>query len=128
MAINQPSQSVFSRDLYPSLYDKASILVINLAKKHPFYNDKKWTALLAMITFLEINGYTTTFSQEEAVKFILAITISKKDFDTLTKDTAIYLKKRITFRKNNQWETINILIESSNTNDYFLSFFIDGFN
>lgn len=52
-----------------------------------------------MITFLEINGYTTTFSQEEAVKFILAITISKKDFDTLTKDTAIYLKKRITFRK-----------------------------
>lgn len=93
MAINQPSQSVFSEDLYPSIYDKASILAINFAKKHPFYNGNKRTALLAMVTFLEINGYTTAFSQNEAVQFILAITTSKKEFDILKKDVAIYLKE-----------------------------------
>ncbi len=61
MAINQPSQSVFGEDLYPSIYDKASILAINLAKKHPFYNGNKRTALLAMVTFLEINGLRLLF-------------------------------------------------------------------
>ncbi|RCA10594.1 death on curing protein [Enterococcus durans] len=85
MTINQLSQSVFGEDLYPSIYDKASILAINLAKKHPFYNGNKRTALLAMVTFLEINGYTTAFSQNEAVRFILAITTSKKEFDILKK-------------------------------------------
>ncbi len=40
MAINQPSQSVFGEDLYPSIYDKASILAINLAKKHPFLSER----------------------------------------------------------------------------------------
>ena len=38
-----------------------------------------------MVTFLEINDYTTAFSQDEAVRFILAITTSKKEFDILKK-------------------------------------------
>lgn len=70
MTINQLSQSVFGEDLY---YDKASILATNLTKKHPFYNGNKRTALLAMVTSLEINGYTTVFSKDEAVRFILAV-------------------------------------------------------
>lgn len=92
MAIKQPSQTVFGEDLYPTIYDKASILAINLAKKHPFHNGNKQTALVAMITFLELNGYTTTFSQEEAVKFILDITTSKKDLDILKQEITAYLK------------------------------------
>ena len=93
MAINQPSQSFLGEDLYPSIYYKAAILAINLAKKHPFYNGNKRTALLAMVTFLEINDYTTAFSKDEAVRFILAITTRKKEFDILKKDIAIYLKE-----------------------------------
>lgn len=72
MAINQPSQSFLGEDLYPSIYDKAAILAINLAKKHPFYNGNKRTALLAMVTSLEINGYTTAFSKDEASSIYLS--------------------------------------------------------
>ncbi|MFS0925837.1 type II toxin-antitoxin system death-on-curing family toxin [Enterococcus durans] len=91
MAINQPSQSFLGEDLYPSIYDKAAILAINLAKKHPFYNGNKRTALLAMVTSLEINGYTTAFSKDEASSIYLSY--QKKEFDILKKDIAIYLKE-----------------------------------
>lgn len=92
MAVNQPAQSVFGEDLYPTIFDKAAILAINLSKRHPFHNGNKRTALVSMITFFEINGYTTKFFQQEAVKLILDITTSKKDFDDLKKDVASYLQ------------------------------------
>lgn len=73
MAINQPQQVVFGKELYPTIYDKAAMLAINIAKRHPFYNANKRTAFVAMITFFISNGYQTSFSRKEAVDFILNI-------------------------------------------------------
>lgn len=53
MAVKQPSQAVFNQELYPEIYEKAAILAINLAKKHPFHNGNKRTALVAMLLFLQ---------------------------------------------------------------------------
>lgn len=92
MAVNQPQQEVFGEALYPTIYDKASILAINLAKRHPFQNGNKRTALVSMITFLMMNGYTISFSQEEAVSFILNITTSTQEFDNLKEEVSNYLK------------------------------------
>lgn len=92
MAVNQPQQEVFGEELYPTIYDKASILAINLAKRHPFQNGNKRTALVAMITFLMMNGYTTSFTQEEAVQFILNITTSNQEFDLMKEEVANFLE------------------------------------
>ena len=92
MAVNQPQQEVFGEELYPTIYDKASILAINLAKRHPFQNGNKRTALVAMITFLMMNGYTTSFTQEEAVQFILNITASNQEFDLMKEEVAHFLE------------------------------------
>ncbi|MDT2744222.1 type II toxin-antitoxin system death-on-curing family toxin [Enterococcus asini] len=92
MAVNQPQQEVFGEELYPTIYDKASILAINLAKRHPFQNGNKRTALVAMITFLMMNGYATSFTQEEAVQFILNITTSSQEFDLMKEEVAHFLE------------------------------------
>lgn len=92
MAVNQPQQEVFGEELYPTIYDKASILAINLAKRHPFQNGSKRTALVSMITFLMMNGYTTSFTQEEAVQFILNITTSNQEFDLMKEEVAHFLE------------------------------------
>lgn len=92
MAVNQPQQEVFGEELYPTIYDKASILAINLAKRHPFQNGNKRTALVSMITFLMMNGYTTSFTQAEAVQFILNITTSSQEFDLMKEEVAHFLE------------------------------------
>ena len=92
MAINQPKQIVFGEDLYPTIYDKAAILAINLAKRHPFQNANKRTALVSMLVFFNMNGYTTEVDRQEAVQFILNITTSKQEFDELKRSVTIYLK------------------------------------
>lgn len=92
MAVNQPQQIVFEKELYPSIYDKAAILAINLAKRHPFQNANKRTALVAMITFFKVNQYATSFSREEAVQFIVNVVTSQKNFDNLKEEVTCYLK------------------------------------
>lgn len=92
MAINQPKQIVFGEDLYPTIYDKAAILAINLAKRHPFQNANKRTALVSMLVFFNMNGYITELDRQEAVQFILNITTSKQEFDELKRSVTIYLK------------------------------------
>ena len=92
MAINQPKQIVFGEDLYPTIYDKAAILAINLAKRHPFQNANKRTALVSMLVFFNMNGYTTELDRQEAVQFILNITTSKQELDELKRSVTIYLK------------------------------------
>lgn len=92
MAVNQPQQEVFGEELYPTIYDKATILAINLAKRHPFQNGNKRTALVSMITFLMMNGYATTLTQAEAVQFILNITTSNQAFDLMKEEVASFLE------------------------------------
>lgn len=92
MAVNQPQQEVFGEALYPTNHDKAAILAINLAKRHPFQNGNKRTALVAMLTFFMMNGYTTKFTQEEAVQFILNITTSQQAFAEMKEAVANDLK------------------------------------
>lgn len=91
MAVNQPKQYVFGREVYPSTFDKAAILVINLIKRHPFQNANKRTALVAMMTFLKINGISCQLSRKQAVDFILMITTSDKAFDDLKDETVLVL-------------------------------------
>jgi death-on-curing protein len=90
--VEQAKQIVFGEELYPSIYDKAAILSINLAKRHPFQNANKRTALVAMMTFFMMNGYKTTFSREETVSLLLTITTSSVEFDQLKANVAGYLK------------------------------------
>lgn len=40
MAVNQPKQHFFRKDLYPDEFSKAAVLLINLIKKHPFRKSK----------------------------------------------------------------------------------------
>lgn len=98
--VEQPKQIVFGEGLYPSVYDKAAILSINLAKRHPFQNANKRTALVAMLTFFMMNGYKTTFSGEEAVALILDITTSSLAFDQQKYKVAAYLRDSGKILKN----------------------------
>lgn len=84
MAVNQPHQEIFGKELYTTITEKAAILVINLIKKHPFQNANKRTAFMAMDVFLRLNKVKVIFEQNEAIEFVVKIaTHETEDFDQL---------------------------------------------
>lgn len=96
MAVNQPKQHIFGKDLYPDKFSKAAVLLINLIKKHPFHNANKRTAFLAAYIFLKLNGYSLKMKNQEVVEFVVEIATYQGDFDDLKEATTDILKKNST--------------------------------
>ena len=96
MAVNQPRQHIFGKDLYPDEFSKAAVLLINLIKKHPFNNGNKRTAFLAAYVFLKINGFSLTMENQEVVEFVVNIATYQGEFDDIKETTTDILKNNST--------------------------------
>lgn len=71
MLVNAPKETLFGEELYPIIFDKAAILMINIATKHVFHNANKRTAFVSLNVFMDINGYESDFEYEEGINFVL---------------------------------------------------------
>lgn len=72
-AVERPRQSVFGKDAYPTLTEKAAALLHSLILNHPFVDGNKRTATVALIIFLQINGRAPGWNPAEALEYIIEI-------------------------------------------------------
>lgn len=92
MTIEQPKQSVFEQELYPSIFEKAAILYIILCQKNIFLNANKRTALVATGLFLQLNNYYLDLTEDQKIDLTLLITTSELAFDKLKEIVSEELK------------------------------------
>jgi len=71
MLVNAPAEALFGAELYPTIFDKAAILMINLATKHVFHNGNKRTAIAATHLFMKMNNYEAHWGFNEAIDFVM---------------------------------------------------------
>ena len=83
MIVNLPEQFVFGKPLYPTIFDKATILFVQLIKKHVFANANKRTAFFVLVKFLQLNGYHFTVSVEEAVDMCVTIAVEALTYEKM---------------------------------------------
>jgi len=87
-------QTMFGEELYPDLFSKAAILFCLLVKNHPFVDGNKRTAALALIEFLERNGYTLDATNDELYQFTIDVAspvLGKEVVEMWIRDKAIRL-------------------------------------
>ena len=100
MIVNLPEQFVFGKPLYPTIFDKATILFVQLIKKHVFANANKRTSFFVLVKFLQLNGYRFSATVEEAVDICVTIAVEFLTDERLS----IYTKwvSEHSFRANSQ--------------------------
>ena len=72
-ALNAPFQTFDGEYVYRTIKAKAAKLGYFLVKNHPFIDGNKRIGILAMITFLEINGLEVTCTDEELITLGLGL-------------------------------------------------------
>lgn len=87
-AVHAPEASFGGVEFYPDLPLKAAVLCAHLVKNHPFADGNKRVAFLAMIEFVERNGYSWTpppgdDDGEVSAQMILDIAAGELDDATL---------------------------------------------
>lgn len=71
-AANGYNVTIFGNELYPTIEDKAAYLCNSILKNHPFTDGNKRTAVICMITLLELNNksiklYTSDYAFFERI-------------------------------------------------------------
>ncbi|NLG83080.1 MAG: type II toxin-antitoxin system death-on-curing family toxin [Firmicutes bacterium] len=72
-ALAVPRHTHEGKDLHQGILAKATALMRSLIKNHPFIDGNKRTAVLAVLLFLEMNGYTLRRGHNKLVRLATAI-------------------------------------------------------
>lgn len=83
-ALNAPFQQFDNKDLFPTIQQKAARLGYGLIKNHAFVDGNKRIGVHPMLVFLEINGISLEYTQEELYTTVLDVASGKADVEELT--------------------------------------------
>lgn len=67
-AVYSPFQTFGGTFVYPTLERKAARLGFSLIKNHPFADGNKRTGIMAMLSFLELNGIELDCDNDELIR------------------------------------------------------------
>ena len=96
--IEAPKATAFGEEAYPTIFEKAAVLLLGIAGKQLFQNANKRTAVVATDIFFLINGYTATWEHDEYIEFVMSVVQRSEettnDFDELKQDTSAKLQEK----------------------------------
>ncbi|CAN5116533.1 hypothetical protein BH20ACT24_BH20ACT24_20920 [soil metagenome] len=84
-AVLRPQQTVAGQDVYPDLHTKAAALFHSLVRNHAFLDGNKRTAVLAVIVFYNLNGWTVHADSGEIVALAVDTAEDLRDVDAIAK-------------------------------------------
>ena len=72
-AVHRPSVSVFGRDAYPGIDDKAAVLLESLVGNHSLVDGNKRLGWLAVVVFYGVNNIDLQAPDDDAYDLVIAI-------------------------------------------------------
>ncbi|MEX2477906.1 MAG: type II toxin-antitoxin system death-on-curing family toxin [Gracilimonas sp.] len=93
-ALAQPQVTFGGEYVHQDLFEMAAAYGYHICKNHPFFDGNKRTALIAIYTFLYVNGYKITADKKSLYAIIIDLASGKVEKEEL----AEYLKKHASKR------------------------------
>lgn len=81
--VEQPRQAVFGKELYPTLFLKASVYARNIIAHHPFLDGNKRTGVTVASVFLSDNGYMIEAKEGEFYSLALHVAEDKWEYEEI---------------------------------------------
>lgn len=103
-----PFMTFDGKDLYPTIYDKASMLMYLIIKNHPLENGNKRMAAISTLFFLDKNGIELTLSNDDIydlTKYVASSDANDKD------EVLIHIKEKLTKTNNTMLKYEELLQE-----------------
>ena len=83
-AIHRPQATVFGNEAYPTLFDKAAVILQSLLMNHAFIDGNKRAAFLACHLTLLINSWDLTTGSEETYNFLIQVIRKHTDWPEIS--------------------------------------------
>ncbi|MFD2466801.1 type II toxin-antitoxin system death-on-curing family toxin [Amycolatopsis silviterrae] len=71
-AAHRPQSSLMGQDAYPSLHEKAAVLLESIVRNHPLIDGNKRLGWMSVFVFHGLNGYDLDAPEDEAYDLVIA--------------------------------------------------------
>ncbi len=78
-AAQRPRTSLYGQDAYPSLHEKAAVLLESLARNHALIDGNKRIAWLSTVVFFDLNRFVLDAPDDDAYELIIAVATGTVD-------------------------------------------------
>lgn len=93
-ALAAMKQVVFGEELYPSIFEKAAVLMRGIIADHPFTDGNKRTGTVAALVFLNLNSYdTSSLKDKELEDFAVQVAVGHLDIPIIAAWLKAHSKK-----------------------------------
>ncbi|MEK7628792.1 MAG: type II toxin-antitoxin system death-on-curing family toxin [Patescibacteria group bacterium] len=75
--LERPKAAFGGKDMYATMWEKASVYLDSIARNHPFIDGNKRTAFLCAVAFIHKNGYEPALSDRDIVDGVLWVVTKK---------------------------------------------------
>lgn len=79
-AAHRPTSTAFGTDAYPSIHEKAAVLLESIVRNHPLIDGNKRLGWLATYVFYGLNGYELDAPDDEAYALIIELASGQPDY------------------------------------------------
>lgn len=79
-AAHRPRSGVFGQDAYPTLHEKAAVLLESLARNNPLVDGNKRLAWRAAFTFYGLNGVDLDAPEDDAYDLVIDVSTGAVDY------------------------------------------------
>lgn len=81
----RPQTSLFGRDTYPSLDEKAAVLLESIVRNHPLVDGNRRLGWLATIVFLGLNEVNIDVADDPAYDLVIAVATGSMPYEVSAK-------------------------------------------
>lgn len=79
-AAHRPGATAFGEDAYPSIHEKAAVLLESIVRNHPLVDGNKRLGWLATYVFYGLNGFDVIAPDDDAYDLIIALAAGTADY------------------------------------------------
>lgn len=85
-AIAAMQQETFGQELYPTVFEKAAVLLRGVIADHPFVDGNKRTGVMSSLIFLNLNDYDTSeLTDQELEDFAVQVAVEHLEVAEIAK-------------------------------------------
>ena len=83
-ALHRPTATLWGRDAYATIDEKAAALLDSLVRNHPLVDGNKRLGWLATLVFLDINGHWVEAPDDDAYRLVMDVAAGKLSLKEIT--------------------------------------------
>lgn len=91
-AAQRPQTSLYGDEAYPSLHEKAAVLLESLARNHALVDGNKRIAWLATVVFYSLDDETLDAPDDEAYELVIAVSTGSIDYREAARALAAWIR------------------------------------